>query len=126
MRFPLPDSSVDVITISFGFRNLANYEAGLTELCRLLRPSGRLAILEFSQPKNRVWGPLFDWYFRNVLPRIGNAVSGAGDAYSYLQRSVERFLEPEELESAMIAAGFRQAEFDRLTGGIACLHVGGK
>ena len=126
MRFPLPDGSVDLITVAYGFRNLANYDGGLEELARLLAPGGRLAILEFSQPTNRLWGPLFEWYFRNVLPRIGNAVSGAGDAYSYLQRSVEKFLSPEELCDAMRRAGFSEARYESLTGGISCLHVGRK
>lgn len=124
MSFPLPDASVDLITVAYGFRNLADYDAGLREFARLLKPGGQVAVLEFSQPVSRLWGPLFDWYFRNILPRIGNAVSGAGDAYSYLQRSVERFLTPEELDEAMRRAGFSEARFDRLTGGISCLHIG--
>jgi len=126
MSFPVPDGSVDLVTMAFGFRNLANYEGGLEEMVRLLAPGGVLAVLECSQPTNRIWGPAFDWYFRNILPKIGNALSGAGDAYSYLQRSVERFLTPEELAQAMRDAGFAEARFDRLTGGIACLHVARK
>ncbi len=126
LRAPFPDASIDLITVAYGFRNLASYDSGLVELARLLRPGGQLAILEFSQPTSRLWGPLFDWYFRNVLPRIGNAVSGAGDAYSYLQRSVERFLSPEELQAAMLSAGFSEARFERLTGGVSCLHVARK
>jgi len=126
MRFPVPDGSVDLVTMAFGFRNLSNYQGGLEEMLRILAPGGVLAVLECSQPSNRIWGPAFDWYFRNVLPRIGNALSGAGDAYSYLQHSVERFLTPEELAQAMRNAGFAEARFDRLTGGIACLHVARK
>jgi demethylmenaquinone methyltransferase/2-methoxy-6-polyprenyl-1,4-benzoquinol methylase len=71
-------------------------------------------------------GPTFDWYFRNVLPKIGNAMSGAGDAYSYLQRSVERFFSPEELAAEMSKAGLQGVRFRRLTGGISCLHLGYK
>ncbi len=126
LRFPAADNTYDVITIAFGFRNFANYRRGLQELHRLLRPGGCLAILECSQPPNRVWGPIFDWYFRNVLPKIGNAMSGAGDAYSYLQRSVERFLSPEELAQEMSQAGLDAVRFQRLTGGISCLHLGHK
>ena len=126
LRFPAPDNSYDVITIAFGFRNFANYRRGLEELHRLLKPGGCLAILECSQPPNRLWGPIFDWYFRNVLPKIGNAMSGAGDAYSYLQRSVERFYSPEELEAEMRKAGLEGVRFRRLTGGISCLHLGYK
>lgn len=126
LRFPAPDNSYDVITIAFGFRNFANYRRGLEELHRLLKPGGCLAILECSQPPNRVWGPIFDWYFRNVLPKIGNAMSGAGDAYSYLQRSVERFFGPDELAEEMRRAGLENVRFRRLTGGISCLHLGYK
>ena len=123
MRFPARNDSVDLISVSFGFRNLANYTAGLEEFHRLLAPGGVLAILEFSQPTMPVWGPVFNWYFRKVLPRIGNAISGAGDAYSYLQRSVGKFLGPEELVAEMEGVGFESANYRSLTGGIACLHV---
>ncbi len=126
LRFPAADNSYDVITIAFGFRNFANYRRGVVELHRLLRPGGCLAILECSQPPNRLWGPIFDWYFRNVLPKIGNAMSGAGDAYSYLQRSVERFFSPDELAEEMKRAGLERVRFRRLTGGISCLHLGYK
>ncbi len=124
MRVPLPDASADLITIAFGFRNLANYSTALAELARLLKPGGRLAILEFSQPTLPGFAQLFEIYFGSVLPRIGNAVSGAGDAYSYLQRSVDRFLTPEELGVAMQRAGLCEVFFERLTFGVACLHVG--
>ncbi|MBI1354172.1 MAG: ubiquinone/menaquinone biosynthesis methyltransferase [Acidobacteria bacterium] len=123
MRFPLPDASVDLITVAFGFRNLANYSAALEEFARLLAPNGRVAILEFSQPTLPGFAQVFDLYFKQVLPRIGNAVSGAGDAYSYLQRSVDRFLTPEELGVAMQRAGLRDVFFERLTFGVSCLHV---
>ena len=125
-RFPLADESVDLITIAFGFRNLASYRGGLEEFYRLLRPGGCLAILEFSRPTNPIWGPLFEFYFRNVLPRVGNAISGAGDAYSYLQRSVERFWTPAETEEQMRDVGYINVERTALSGGIACLHLGSK
>lgn len=126
MRVPLPDASVDLITMAFGFRNLANYSTALVELARLLRPGGRVAILEFSQPTLPGFAQVFEFYFREVLPRIGNAVSGAGDAYSYLQRSVDRFLTPEELGVKMKQAGLHDVFFERLTFGVSCLHVGSK
>jgi len=126
MRLPLPDASVDAITVAYGFRNLANYRTGLEELHRLLAPGGRLAILEFSQPTVPLLGPLFDLYFRYVLPPIGNAVSGSGGAYSYLQKSVEKFYSAEELAEEMRSVGFEPVTFRRLTGGISCLHVGSK
>ncbi|MCB9386027.1 MAG: bifunctional demethylmenaquinone methyltransferase/2-methoxy-6-polyprenyl-1,4-benzoquinol methylase UbiE [Bryobacterales bacterium] len=126
MQLPLPAGSVDAITVAYGFRNLANYRKGLEEFHRLLASGGRLAILEFSQPTVPLLGPLFDLYFRYVLPPIGNAVSGAGGAYSYLQKSVERFYTAEELGDEMRSVGFEPVTFRRLTGGISCLHVGSK
>jgi demethylmenaquinone methyltransferase/2-methoxy-6-polyprenyl-1,4-benzoquinol methylase len=126
MRLPLPSGSVDAITVAYGFRNLANYRKGLEEFHRLLAPGGRVAILEFSQPTVPLLGPLFDLYFRFVLPPIGNAVSGAGGAYSYLQKSVEKFYSGEELAEEMRSVGFEPVSFRRLTGGISCLHVGAR
>ena len=123
LRLPLPDGGFDLITIAFGFRNLANYQRGMEEIFRLLRPAGRLALLDFSQPAAPLIGPLFGFYFRNVLPRLGNAISGAGGAYSYLQKSVEQFLSPAELAAGLKTAGFSQVEVVSLTGGIATLHV---
>ena len=123
LTVPLPDASVDLITIAWGFRNLASYERGLDEMHRLLRPGGCLAILEFSRPANRLWGPLFEFYFRRILPALGNTISGSGQAYSYLQESVRNFLTPEELASAARSHGFQRVEYHPLTGGISVLHL---
>jgi len=123
LALPLPDSSFDLVTVAFGLRNLANYVGGLREMHRLLRPQGRLAVLEFSQPRGRLLGSLYGVYFRHLLPRLGGALSGAGHAYRYLQQSVERFPSPEELSEALREAGFRQVRYWTLTGGIAVLHV---
>jgi len=123
LNMPLPDGSVDLITVAWGFRNLADYERGLREMYRLLRPGGCLAILEFSQPTQRLWAPLFEFYFRRILPFIGNTISGSGQAYSYLQKSVERFLTPEELATQARSCGFERVEYHRLTGGVSVLHV---
>lgn len=122
-RFPLRDGSLDLITVAYGFRNLANYQRGIEEFARLLDDGGCLAILEFSQPTNRLTAPLFGFYFRHVLPRIGNTISGASGAYSYLQDSVERFLTPDELAELMRDCGFRRVEYQLLTGGISALHL---
>ena len=124
LRLPVSDSSLDLITIAFGFRNLANYENGLIELRRVLRPGGVLAILEFSQPPNAVFAGLYDWYSRAVLPRIGAAVSGAGDAYTYLPESVRKFPNAEGLAAMMAAAGFAGVQFERMTFGVVALHTG--
>ena len=124
LRLPLPDASLDLITAAFGFRNLANYEAGLREMRRVLRGGGVAAILEFSQPPNPVFGALYGFYSRRVLPAIGGALSGSRDAYAYLPESVRKFPVPEELAGMMRAAGFANVKFERLTGGIVALHVG--
>jgi demethylmenaquinone methyltransferase/2-methoxy-6-polyprenyl-1,4-benzoquinol methylase len=124
LSLPLPDASIDLITVAFGFRNLANYEAGLSEMRRVLRNGGMAAILEFSQPPNRLFGGLYNFYSRRVLPLIGGALSGSRDAYTYLPESVRKFPAPEELAEMMRAAGFGPVKFERLTGGIVALHLG--
>jgi demethylmenaquinone methyltransferase/2-methoxy-6-polyprenyl-1,4-benzoquinol methylase len=124
MRLPWPDEFVDLITIAWGFRNLANYQAALLEFRRVIRPGGCVAILEFSRPTTPVLGPLFQFYFRHVLPRVGNALSGSGNAYSYLQHSVSEFPAPDALAAMMRDAGFGRVEMFPLTGGISFLHLG--
>lgn len=121
---PLRDGALDVITVAFGFRNFANYGAGLNELRRVLKPGGTLAILEFSKPPNRLFAACYEWYSRRVLPWIGGLLSGSRDAYTYLPESVRKFPGAEELASAMRAAGFDGVEFERMTGGIVALHLG--
>jgi demethylmenaquinone methyltransferase/2-methoxy-6-polyprenyl-1,4-benzoquinol methylase len=123
LEVPARDASFDLITIAWGFRNLADYDAGLREFARLTAPGGCLAILEFSQPTVPLLAPLFGFYFRHVLPRIGNAISGSGGAYSYLQNSVEKFLTPGQLSAAAQKAGFRRVEVWPLSGGISVLHM---
>jgi demethylmenaquinone methyltransferase / 2-methoxy-6-polyprenyl-1,4-benzoquinol methylase len=124
LRLPVADASLDLITVAFGFRNLANYEAGLREMRRVLRSGGLAAILEFSQPPNTLFGALYSFYSRRVLPLIGGALSGSRDAYTYLPESVRKFPAPEELAEMMRTAGFGPVEFERLTGGIVALHLG--
>jgi demethylmenaquinone methyltransferase/2-methoxy-6-polyprenyl-1,4-benzoquinol methylase len=124
LRLPLADASLDLITVAFGFRNLANYEAGLREMRRVLRNGGRAAILEFSQPPNPLFGALYSFYSQRVLPMIGGVLSGSRDAYNYLPESVRKFPAPEQLAEMMRAAGFGPVEFERLTGGIVALHLG--
>jgi demethylmenaquinone methyltransferase/2-methoxy-6-polyprenyl-1,4-benzoquinol methylase len=120
---PLRDESFDLITIAFGFRNLANYRSGLEELRRVLKPGGVLAILEFSQPPNRVFGAVYGFFAGRVLPRVGGWVSGSREAYSYLPESIAKFPGARELESEILGAGFVGVEFERMTGGAVALHL---
>jgi len=124
LALPLADRSLDLITVAFGFRNLANYEAGLVEMRRVLRPGGMAAILEFSQPPNPAFAALYDFYSRRILPAIGGMLSGARDAYTYLPESVRKFPGAEELAAEMRRVGFGAVEFERLTGGVVALHLG--
>ena len=122
-RMPLPDGCLDLITVAYGFRNLTNYQSAAREFARLLAHGGCLAVLEFSRPTSVVWGRLFETYFRHVLPRLGNAISGSGGAYSYLHESVQRFPEPEEVRQLLLDAGFARVETRSLTGGVSILYL---
>ncbi|MGC9970822.1 MAG: bifunctional demethylmenaquinone methyltransferase/2-methoxy-6-polyprenyl-1,4-benzoquinol methylase UbiE [Bryobacteraceae bacterium] len=124
LSLPFPDGSLDLVTAAFGFRNLANYEQGLREMRRVLKPGGAAAILEFSQPKNPFFAAVYGFYSGRVLPVIGGLISGDRSAYRYLPESVRRFPPPEELAAVMRAAGFARVEYERMTGGIVSLHVG--
>ena len=124
LRLPLGDASLDLVTVAFGFRNLANYQAGLAEIGRVLRPGGMAAILEFSQPPNALFRALYNFYSRRLLPWIGGALSGSRDAYAYLPESVRQFPSAAELAEGMRRAGFAEVRFECLTGGIVALHLG--
>ena len=125
LQLPFPDSSFNLITVAFGFRNLADYDGGLREMFRLLRPGGRLGILEFSEVTGLL-GPAYRFYFSQILPRLGGLISGDSGAYSYLPASVERFPSPDELAERMRAVGFGAVRYRPLTFGVACLHVGAR
>jgi demethylmenaquinone methyltransferase/2-methoxy-6-polyprenyl-1,4-benzoquinol methylase len=124
LKLPFADGSFDAVTTAFGFRNLANYEAGLMEMRRVLKPGGTLAILEFTEPPAGLLGNLYGWYFRQILPRIGGLVSGDPSAYAYLPRSVSRFLRPGELALLLTRAGYRAVEYRVWTLGTVALHTG--
>ena len=124
LRLPFAAETFDVVTIAFGLRNLASVESGLQELFRVLRPGGKIAILEFSHPVVPGFRALFNFYFTRVLPRIGGFVSGSRGAYEYLPDSVSRFPDQQSLAELMGKVGFEGVTYQNLTGGIAALHTG--
>jgi demethylmenaquinone methyltransferase/2-methoxy-6-polyprenyl-1,4-benzoquinol methylase len=124
LRLPLRDAALDLITVAFGFRNLANYEDGLREMRRVLRPGGMAAILEFSQPPGAVFGALYSFYSRRILPWIGGVLTGSRDAYMYLPESIRKFPAAPQLAEDMRRAGFANVSYERFTGGSVALHVG--
>ncbi|HXD21266.1 MAG TPA: bifunctional demethylmenaquinone methyltransferase/2-methoxy-6-polyprenyl-1,4-benzoquinol methylase UbiE [Vicinamibacterales bacterium] len=123
MRLPAADRSVDAATIAFGIRNVQRPEAACAEIARVLRPGGRLAILEFGVPRIPGIKPVYLWYFTHVLPRIGRAISGHGAAYSYLPASVGTFAPPAEFVETLRRAGFSDVRADPLTFGIVYLYT---
>ena len=122
-RLPLPDASCDAATIGFGIRNVAEPARALAELARVIRPGGRLAILEFGQPRIPGIRTIYSWYFRYLLPLVGRAVSKHSSAYSYLPASVGHFPPPAEFSRLIAATGFSQVEAVPLTFGIVYLYV---
>jgi demethylmenaquinone methyltransferase / 2-methoxy-6-polyprenyl-1,4-benzoquinol methylase len=122
---PFPDQHFSLVTSAFGFRNLADYDAGLREIVRVLRRGGECGILDFSEPKGIV-GHLYRLYFKQVLPRVGTMLSGVRGPYAYLPDSVERFPEPHEMLDRMRLAGFHEVSWTPYTFGIAGLYRGKK
>lgn len=125
LQLPFPEESFDLVTSAFGFRNLADYDAGLREIRRVLKPGGECGILEFSDPPG-MRGKLYHLYFKSVLPRIGKLISRNSGAYSYLPASVTRFPQPPEMLDRMKEAGFSSISWTPYTFGIAGLYRGAK
>jgi demethylmenaquinone methyltransferase/2-methoxy-6-polyprenyl-1,4-benzoquinol methylase len=126
-QLPFPDDQFQIVSVAFGLRNVADTNRALREMVRVCRPDGRVAVLEFSSPRRQPMRGLYNWYFRNILPRIGAMFARSADqAYNYLPSSVGEFPSGQALAEMMAAAGFDQVEFSPLTFGVATLYVGRK
>ncbi|MHB1425700.1 MAG: bifunctional demethylmenaquinone methyltransferase/2-methoxy-6-polyprenyl-1,4-benzoquinol methylase UbiE [Gemmataceae bacterium] len=124
---PFPDNTFQLTTVAFGLRNVTDTDRGLVEMVRVTQPGGRVAILEFSRPRNWLFGRLYRWYFRCILPRVGQAVSRSSDnAYSYLPASVMEFPDGEALVEKLRGHGLTDVRWYPLTFGIATLYLGAK
>ena len=127
LRLPFPDDTFQIVCVAFGLRNVSDTDAGLREMVRVCRPGGRVAVLEFSTPTAWPLGAMYAWYFRHVLPRIGQALArNTQAAYNYLPQSVGSFPQGEALAERMQAAGLNDVEFHPFTFGIATLYDGTK
>jgi demethylmenaquinone methyltransferase/2-methoxy-6-polyprenyl-1,4-benzoquinol methylase len=122
---PLPDGSIDAVTIAFGIRNVPDRPRALAEMARVLRPGGRLAILELGEPRSGLLGPVARFHVHTVVPRIGALLSGAR-AYRYLEQSIARFPPAEEFADLIAATGLKIRRVDPLTFGVAHLYVADK
>jgi demethylmenaquinone methyltransferase/2-methoxy-6-polyprenyl-1,4-benzoquinol methylase len=124
LRLPFADGSFDLVATAFGFRNLANYEAGLREILRILKPGGTLGILEFAEPAPGLVGQVYRFYCQKILPKVGGLISGDVAAYAYLPKSVARFFRPDELASLMRQVGYFPVRYHLMTLDSVALHLG--
>lgn len=126
LKLAFPDHSFDALSIAYGLRNFSNYQAGLNEFYRVLKPGGRLVILEFPPPPRGLFGQLFRFYFLHILPFLGGIISGKQKAYEYLPTSVLNFPAPDVLATMLKDAGFDKIRYKLQTFGVSAIHVGDK
>ena len=122
-QLPFPDNHFDLVSVAFGLRNMTHKDAALREMCRVLKPRGRLLVLEFSKVAKPLEGA-YDWYSFQVLPRLGKLVAGDDSSYRYLAESIRMHPGQEELKNLMQQSGFGHVDYHNMTGGVAALHVG--
>jgi demethylmenaquinone methyltransferase/2-methoxy-6-polyprenyl-1,4-benzoquinol methylase len=126
-NLPFPDNHFQIVSVAFGLRNVADTDRGLREMARVCQPGGRVAVLEFSMPRWQPFKAIYGWYFRNILPRIGQWLArNSSSAYNYLPESVGEFPAGEQLVERMKSAGLKAVRYYGLTGGVATLYVGEK
>lgn len=123
---PFDDNTFDVITIAFGLRNVTDKDKALESMLRVLKPGGRLLVLEFSKPEQEGLSKLYDFYSFNILPKMGQLVANDSESYQYLSESIRMHPDQDTLKQMMVDAGFEQVEYFNLTGGIVALHRGYK
>ena len=123
-RLPFAERSFDCVTIAFGLRNVTHKERALESMLRVLRPGGRLLVLEFSKPTNELLGKLYDAYSFGVLPRLGKLVAGDADSYRYLAESIRMHPDQDAMRDMMEDAGFERCDYHNMTGGIVAIHRG--
>jgi len=123
---PLPDASVDSITMAFGIRNIQARHTAFAEMLRVLAPGGLACILEFASSRERIWGGVYNLYLNHLLPGLGKLLSGDDGAYAYLARTIRDFPDAVTLEQELRNAGFVRTRFERIFSGIVCLHVAEK
>lgn len=123
---PFEDNTFDIITIAFGLRNVTDKDKALRSMYRVLKPGGRLLVLEFSKPEHEILNKAYDFYSFNILPKMGELVAKDGESYQYLAESIRMHPDQDTLEDMMKSAGFEQTTYKNLTGGIVALHKGYK
>lgn len=123
LNLPFPDASFDAVTVAFGVRNLSDMDRGFREMLRVLKPRGKLVVLEFSRPTAPVLSTLYRFYLRRILPRIGDGVSGRAGPYRYLARTIADFPEAATLAGRIREAGFAACEWSTMTGGVVAVHT---
>jgi demethylmenaquinone methyltransferase/2-methoxy-6-polyprenyl-1,4-benzoquinol methylase len=123
---PFPDNTFDVITIAFGLRNVTDKDMALRSMLRVLKPGGKLLVLEFSKPPNQLLSKIYDGYSFNILPKLGKLFANDADSYQYLAESIRMHPDQETLLSMMDNAGFEKTDYHNMTGGIVALHRGVK
>jgi demethylmenaquinone methyltransferase/2-methoxy-6-polyprenyl-1,4-benzoquinol methylase len=123
---PFPDNTFDVITIAFGLRNVTDKDLALRSMLRVLKPGGRLLVLEFSKPGNPLLSKVYDTYSFSILPKLGKLFADDGDSYQYLAESIRMHPDQQTLQTMMDDAGFANTDFHNMTGGVVALHRGVK